>query len=202
VVIAVIVTAPLFNLETGASPEALFPGLPTGYLTLPFYASLSWLWTLTEIRNLLAIALGVAAIVVRYRRGSDSTRRQLLWLMLAAMLALGATIPWGLAAGTPIVVLFTIPLIPRRSALSSSADWSRSLSSRLAAASAVKAIPVNVGPSPVVQVSTYPASLLGLGGDDLQSLGQRHHRLEMSPQRRSRDENPHGPKYSVRRAPA
>jgi two-component system, NarL family, sensor kinase len=95
VVIAVIVTAPLFSLEVGASPEALFPGLPIGYLTWEFYGSLDWLWTLTEIRGLLAIALGVAALVVRYRRGSDRIRRQLLWLMLAAMLALGATIPWG-----------------------------------------------------------------------------------------------------------
>ena len=28
------------------------------------------------------------------------------------MIALAATIPWGLVAGTPIVVLFAIPLIP------------------------------------------------------------------------------------------
>jgi two-component system NarL family sensor kinase len=112
VVIAVVVTAPLFSAEMGASPEPLFPGLPPGYLTLPFYDSLKWLWTLTEIRGLLAIGLGIVALVVRYRRGSDSTRRQLLWLMLAAMVALGATFPWAFVAGTPVVVLFTIPLIP------------------------------------------------------------------------------------------
>jgi two-component system, NarL family, sensor kinase len=112
VVIAVIVTAPLFSLEMGAGPEALSAGVPPGYLKLPFYNSLQWLWTLTEFRGLATIALGVAALVVRYRRGSDSTRRQLLWLMLAAMVALGAAIPWGLVAGTPVVVLFAFPLIP------------------------------------------------------------------------------------------
>jgi two-component system NarL family sensor kinase len=93
VVIAVIVTAPLFPIEMGASPDELFEGVAPGYLTLPFYSSLDWLWALTEFRGLAAIALGVAAIVVRYRRGSDTTRRQLLWLMLAAMVAFGATIP-------------------------------------------------------------------------------------------------------------
>jgi two-component system NarL family sensor kinase len=112
VVIAVIVTAPLFPIEMGASPEAVQPGVPKGYLTWEFYAALQPLWTATEIRGLIAIALGVAALVVRYRRGSDSTRRQLLWLMLAAMVALVAAIPWGLVAGTPVVVLFAFPLIP------------------------------------------------------------------------------------------
>lgn len=112
VVIALIVTAPVFPMEMGAFPEPVQPGVPTGYLTLPFYAMLQPLWTFAEIRGLLAIALGIAALVVRYRRGSETTRRQLLWLMLAAMMVLIAAIPWGLVESTPIAVLFTFPLIP------------------------------------------------------------------------------------------
>ena len=56
--------------------------------------------------------LALVALGVRYRRGTEVARRQLLWLMLAVFIALAATMPWGLVAGTPIVVLFAIALIP------------------------------------------------------------------------------------------
>ena len=112
VIIAVIVTAPLFNLEMAAAPAPMEAGYPIGYLSLPFYDALQPLWRLTELRGLAAILLGLAALVVRYRRGNEVARRQLLWLMLAVLVTLGATIPWGLVAGTPIVVLLAIALIP------------------------------------------------------------------------------------------
>ena len=112
VVIAVIVTAPLFSLEMGTFPYPIEPGYPIGYLTIPFYDSLQLLWTAANIRTSLALLLGVAALAVRYRRGSDVERRQLLWLLLAVMLALIVILPWDLVAGTPIEVLFAIPLIP------------------------------------------------------------------------------------------
>ena len=111
VVIAVIITAPLFALEMGAWPDAP-PGYPTGYLTLSGYAALQPLWTATGWRTTLALFLGVVALAVRYRRGSDVERRQLLWLLLAVLVALIVILPWGLVAGTPVEVLFAIPLIP------------------------------------------------------------------------------------------
>jgi two-component system, NarL family, sensor kinase len=112
VVIAVIVTAPLFSLEMGTFPYPVEPGYPIGYLTIPFYESLGPLWTAAEIRTTLALFLGAGAVAVRYRRGSDVERRQLLWLLLAVMVALIVILPWDLVAGTPIEVLFAIPLIP------------------------------------------------------------------------------------------
>ena len=112
VVIAVIITAPLFALEMGTFPGPPEPGYPTGYLTIPFYDFLQPLWTATEIRTSLAMFLGLAALVVRYRRGFDVERRQLLWLVLAVLVALIVLLPWGLVAGTPVEVLFAIPLIP------------------------------------------------------------------------------------------
>jgi two-component system, NarL family, sensor kinase len=112
VVIAVIVTAPLFSLEMGTFPYPAEPGYPIGYLTIPFYESLGPLWTAAEIRTTLALFLGAGAVAVRYRRGSDVERRQLLWLLLAVMVALIVILPWDLVAGTPIEVLFAIPLIP------------------------------------------------------------------------------------------
>jgi two-component system NarL family sensor kinase len=113
VAIAVAVTAPLFVLEIGLAPEHL-RGLPTAYLTLGegTYDSLTWLWTVSEARWVLSVLIGVMCLVVRYRRGSEVVRRQLLWLVAAAAVIVAAVIPWTLVAGTPLAVLFTIPLLP------------------------------------------------------------------------------------------
>jgi signal transduction histidine kinase len=104
-------TAPLFVAEVGLADDTV-PGLPRGYLTLPSYGELGPLWTLSELRWALAVVIGVAALTVRYRRGDEQLRRQLLWLVAAAVVVLGAVTPWALIAGTPIAVLFTIPLLP------------------------------------------------------------------------------------------
>ena len=113
VAIAVAVTAPLFVLEVGLGPEHP-PGLPTAYLTLSeeTYDSLTWLWIVSEARWALSVLIGVACLVVRYRRGNEVVRRQLLWLVAAAAVIVVAVTPWALVAGTPLVVLFTIPLLP------------------------------------------------------------------------------------------
>jgi two-component system NarL family sensor kinase len=112
VVVAVVVTAPLFVLEMGAAPEPVEPGDPIGYLTLSSYDRLDWLWTLAEWRTLAALLAGVAALVVRYRRGPETIRRQLLWLLLALVVVVPLATAWGLVAATPVAVLFCIPLIP------------------------------------------------------------------------------------------
>jgi two-component system, NarL family, sensor kinase len=54
----------------------------------------------------------VACLVLRYRRGTEVVRRQLLWLVAAAAVIVVAVVPWALVAGTPLAVLFTIPLLP------------------------------------------------------------------------------------------
>ncbi len=111
-VLAVALTAPLFVLEIGASPEPLLPGLPPGYLTVSWHDQASPLWTISELRTLAALVVAIVAMVVRYRRGDDVLRRQLLWLLLATVTAAGFVVPWSFVAGTPIVVLFSLPLIP------------------------------------------------------------------------------------------
>ncbi|TDD59586.1 two-component sensor histidine kinase [Kribbella antibiotica] len=112
VALGIIITAPLFAIEMGSSGEPMTNGLPSGYLTIPSYADLQPLWTATEIRNLIAILLAVSCLVIRFRRADEAGRRQLLWLLLASVLALLFITPWGLIAGTPIFVLLAIPLIP------------------------------------------------------------------------------------------
>lgn len=49
---------------------------------------------------------------MRYRRADETQRQQLLWLLLAAMTVMAVVVPWSFVAGTPIAVLFAIPLIP------------------------------------------------------------------------------------------
>ena len=73
---------------------------------------LGWLWTLSEVRWVLSVLIGLACMVFRYRRGNEVARRQLLWLVLAAAVIVVAVTPWALVAGTPLLVLFTIPLLP------------------------------------------------------------------------------------------
>ena len=111
-VIGVVVTAPLFVLEMTGSGEPISSGLPTGYLTLPNYDSWQPLWTATELRNVVALLLALLCLAIRYRRADETGRRQLLWLLLASVIALLFVIPWAFVAGTPILVLLAIPLIP------------------------------------------------------------------------------------------
>ncbi|WP_432938281.1 sensor histidine kinase [Kribbella sp. CA-253562] len=109
---AIVLTSPLFALEMGTGGSAPFEGGPTGYLALPSYEALQPLWTATELRGLLAFLLAITCLVIRYRRATETGRRQLLWLLLAAVIALSLMIPWALIAGTPVFVLLAIPLVP------------------------------------------------------------------------------------------
>lgn len=108
----VAVTAPLFIVEIGTSPNPLRPGLPTGYLTIASYDHLQPLWNASELRWSASMLVGVAALLVRYNHGDERLRRQLLWLLAPAVAVLVAVLPWALVAGTPMVVLFAIPLLP------------------------------------------------------------------------------------------
>jgi signal transduction histidine kinase len=106
---AVPLTAPLFVVEMLSGDEPVADGLPLGYLDLDVPG---WLSMVSELRTVGALGLGLASLVVRYRRSDESGRRQLLWLLLAAGVVVAAVLPWSLVAGTPIAVLFTIPLVP------------------------------------------------------------------------------------------
>ena len=108
----VVATAPMFVLEVGGGSEPISSGMPLGYLRLPHYDDLDALWTAAEVRVLLGLAVAVVALVVRYRRGGEQLRRQLLWLLLATIVVLAVVVPWSFVAGTPVTVLLAIPLIP------------------------------------------------------------------------------------------
>jgi signal transduction histidine kinase len=96
----------------GAAPEPVQEGDLVGYLTLSSYDRLDALWSSVELRSLAAYVLALVSLVVRYRRGPESARRQLLWLVLAMIVVIPVFVAWGQVAGTPVAVLFCVPLIP------------------------------------------------------------------------------------------
>jgi two-component system, NarL family, sensor kinase len=82
-------------------------------LNLPFYGHLAALWTASNFVYAAILGLAVASLVVRYRRGSDAERRQLLWLVLACMVVFGYVgLWWGITGTGPVLALLVIPLIP------------------------------------------------------------------------------------------
>jgi two-component system, NarL family, sensor kinase len=85
----------------------------TPYLALPSYHRLAALWAASNIAYAAVLGLAIASLVVRYRRGSDTDRRQLLWLMLAGLAVFGyAGLWWGITGTGPVLGLLVIPLIP------------------------------------------------------------------------------------------
>lgn len=111
VFLAIALTSPLFVIEIGTGPVEL-GDYPDAYGTLAAYKDLSWLWGLSELRWSAAMLVGLISLVVRYRRGTEALRRQLLWPVAAAGVVLAAVTPFALIADTPIVVVFAIPLLP------------------------------------------------------------------------------------------
>lgn len=111
VTVAFVLTAPLFALELGTGDEPIIQGAQTGFLTIADEDAAA-LWLVSELRVLAFLALALAALVVRYRRGDARERSQLQWLLLATAPVLVVITPWALVAGTPVLVLFAIPLIP------------------------------------------------------------------------------------------
>ena len=108
------VEAVLFVLSFAAPGQQTFGSRAvTPYLTVPFYNRLAPLWAVIEVAWSVLIAASVASLVVRYRRGGDLQRRQLLWLVLAVMIVLPvAGVSWGILNAGPVLGLLVIPLIP------------------------------------------------------------------------------------------
>lgn len=108
---AVIITAPLFVVELGTDPAPLAPGAPAAYLAISDHARFTPLWTVAEVRTVLLYGVALAALIVRYRRGGERERRQLLWLILAVLIAFPVMIAWGVFFTGPVLILLAIPLI-------------------------------------------------------------------------------------------
>jgi signal transduction histidine kinase len=112
VVLAVAVAeSVLFAVEVGSMPV---PGQHPAWLVITNYDSLGWLWTISELANGAVYLACLASLVVRYRRGDDRLRRQLLWLALAVLVVIVMFTVWvpAVEAGPLVLILLAIPLIP------------------------------------------------------------------------------------------
>jgi len=109
-----VVAGVLFVAYTALDPA--FPGQPIGdwrsYLGLPFYHRLDPLWTLANFLPLLSLITAIAGLVVRYRRGDEILRRQLLWLVLGSIAAVALNLPRWIVGYAPILLLLTVALVP------------------------------------------------------------------------------------------
>lgn len=72
--------------------------------------------TLVEVLLVVVLLASVASLFARYRTGGDTVRRQLLWLLLAAVVAVGINVPGAVdvthRSTGDIALLLTIALIP------------------------------------------------------------------------------------------
>jgi len=107
----------VFTLANGAAPEGLLGGPDSqAWIFLPDHDRLAPLWAATEYVNLAVYLAALVGLAVRYRRGTEPERRQLLWLVLALAAVLAILVFWGPEPGSPdgqiVLVLLVIPLVP------------------------------------------------------------------------------------------
>ena len=104
----------LFVLSFAIPSAQVFDGhRVTLYLAIPAYHRLAPLWVAENLIWAVVFASAIASLAVRYRRGGDAERRQLLWLLLVGLVALPYVgLVWGLLGSGPILGLLILPLIP------------------------------------------------------------------------------------------
>ncbi|MEJ2864908.1 sensor histidine kinase [Actinomycetospora flava] len=103
----------LFALNVGTEPgQTVGPRTLRPWLVIEDYATLQPLWTISEILQVLTLIAAVTGLVVRYRRGDEQQRRQLLWLVLALLGMIAIVVPWGIFDAGPILQLLAIALVP------------------------------------------------------------------------------------------
>ncbi|TDW54758.1 sensor histidine kinase [Kribbella pratensis] len=105
---------------TGISYTAAAVLDPTGGLTaelgIPGYPAWSGFRQIVWLQNVSAVGLAagylsaLAAVVVRYRRGSEQVRRQILWLLLATILMVGC-FAVSTAVGSESLLLGVLPIL-------------------------------------------------------------------------------------------
>ena len=83
------------------------------YLAPPHFHQLGLVWTLANVLWAVIFAGAIASLAVRYRRGRDTERRQLLWLLLVGLVLVPwVGVIWGIFNAGPILGLLALSLIP------------------------------------------------------------------------------------------
>jgi signal transduction histidine kinase len=86
---------------------------PTTWITLPNHHQLAMLWQLADWTVDAIYLASLVLLVVRFRRGDEKLRRQLLWLVLSLTIAIVVQAFWGpLVDGLAVLNLLSIALVP------------------------------------------------------------------------------------------
>ena len=103
-----------FVLAMGAGPEpqTIDGRVVRPWLALPGYERLDLLWVVANFASIVGLVTAIAGLVVRFRGGDDRLRRQLLWLVLALVVAVGLNLPRWFVGDGPILLLLAVPLVP------------------------------------------------------------------------------------------
>jgi signal transduction histidine kinase len=87
------------------------------WLRIPALEGMSGLWLVSDLALAGTLLAGAAGLAVRYRRGDEKARRQLLWLLLAATITV-ALVGWMRLSGAvetsgyPIIMTSAVALVP------------------------------------------------------------------------------------------
>ena len=83
-----------------------------GYLRVGALDGLSWLPTVVGLMTLGVYGAALASLVVRYRRAGDTVRRQLLWVLLAALVMITVSVVEAVLGAETWAGIFVIVLPP------------------------------------------------------------------------------------------
>lgn len=113
-VVVTVVAGVAFVVEMSAEPGPVQIGSldANTYLGLPCYDRLGPLWAAVNTAPLVGLLAAIAGLIVRYRRGDERLRRQLLWLVLALIVAVAVNLPRWIVGDGPILLLLAVPLVP------------------------------------------------------------------------------------------
>ena len=105
----------LFVLRMGLDPSSSnFDGLHP----LPHWGALSAfdrvgpLWVAVDLLNAVSLLVVLASLVVRFRRGDNRTRRQLLWVVYAVLVVVLLAVPVVLLRSGSTLLLLAFVLVP------------------------------------------------------------------------------------------
>jgi two-component system, NarL family, sensor kinase len=100
-------SALLGNMFVGPTPEYG----ASSFLVAPWWAVTE---RITAVVTPLIILASVASLIIRFVRGSDTVRQQVMWLLVAVLLVILINVPiwFALPDGQTILLLLSFPLIP------------------------------------------------------------------------------------------
>lgn len=83
-----------------------------GYLTVPGARQLGWVAAVNVVAGLLVYVGCLVALVLRFRRGDELVRQQLLWLVLAVVIIVGCSAVSDILRINSWLAIFSIALLP------------------------------------------------------------------------------------------